>query len=121
MPGRQLHPPERVAEYTARGWWSRDTMDALLRAQVARQPDRLAVVDPANKAALVGSPPRRLTWAEVDRETNRLAGVLLDQGAAEGDVLGVQLPNTVELVIAYLAAWRIGLIVTPFPVQFREH
>ncbi|WP_433219077.1 class I adenylate-forming enzyme family protein [Dactylosporangium sp. CS-047395] len=121
MPGRQLHPPERVAEYTARGWWSQDTMDALLRAQVARQPDRLAVVDPANKAALVGSPPRRLTWGEVDAETDRLAAVLLSQGAQEGDVLGVQLPNTVELVVAYLAAWRIGLIVTPFPVQFREH
>ncbi|WP_433060181.1 class I adenylate-forming enzyme family protein [Dactylosporangium sp. CS-033363] len=121
MPGRKLHPPERVADYTARGWWSRDTMDALLRAQVARQPDRLAVVDPANKAALVGSAPRRLTWAELDLETNRLAAVLLSQGAQEGDVLGVQLPNTVELVVAYLAAWRIGLIVTPFPVQFREH
>ncbi|WP_433086504.1 class I adenylate-forming enzyme family protein [Dactylosporangium sp. CA-052675] len=121
MPGRQLHPPGRVAEYTARGWWSQDTMDALLRAQVARQPDRLAVVDPANKAALVGSEPRRLTWAELDAQTDRLAAVLLSLGARPGDVLAVQLPNTVELVVAYLAAWRIGLIVTPFPVQFRSH
>jgi acyl-CoA synthetase len=121
MPGRKLHPPERVADYTARGWWSQDTMDALLRAQVARQPDRLAVVDPANKAALVGTEPRRLTWGELDAETDRLATVLLDYGAEQGDVFAVQLPNTVELVIAYLAAWRLGLIVTPFPVQFREH
>ncbi|WP_426511817.1 class I adenylate-forming enzyme family protein [Dactylosporangium sp. McL0621] len=121
MPGRKLHPLERVAEYTSRGWWSQDTMDALLRAQVARQPDRLAVVDPANKAALVGTEPRRLTWGELDASTNRLARVLLDLGAEPGDVVAVQLPNTVELVVAYLAAWRIGLIVTPFPVQFREH
>ncbi|MFI5915894.1 class I adenylate-forming enzyme family protein [Dactylosporangium sp. NPDC051541] len=121
MPGRKLHPPERVEEYTARGWWSEDTMDALFRAQVARQPDRLAVVDPANKAALVGSGPRRLTWAELDLETDRLAAVLLGLGAEPGDVFAVQLPNTVELVVAYLAAWRLGLIVTPFPVQFREH
>jgi acyl-CoA synthetase (AMP-forming)/AMP-acid ligase II len=121
MPGRKLHPPERVADYTARGWWSPETMDALLRAQVARQPDRLAVVDPANKVALVGVEPRRLTWREVDAETDRLAAVLLDLGARQGDVLAVQLPNTVELVVAYLAAWRIGLIVTPLPAQFREH
>ena len=106
MPRRQLHPPERVADYTARGWWSQDTMDPLFRAQVARQPDRLAVVDPANKVALVGTEPRRLTWRELDREVDRLAAVLLDQGAAPGDVLAVQLPNTVELVTAYLAAWR---------------
>ncbi|GAA3456180.1 class I adenylate-forming enzyme family protein [Dactylosporangium matsuzakiense] len=121
MPGRKLHPPSRVEEYTARGWWSPDTIDALLRAQVARQPDRLAVVDPANKAALVGAEPRRLTWAELDAEVDRLATVLLDYGAEQGDVLAVQLPNTVELVIAYLASWRLGLIVTPLPVQFREH
>src|SRR5690242_8028718 len=121
MPGRQLHPPERVADYTARGWWSSDTMDALLRAQVARQPDRIAVLDPANKQSLVGTPPRRLTWGELDAEVNRLAQVLLEQGVSQGDVLAVQLPNTVELVVAYLAAWRIGLIVTPFPVQYREH
>ncbi|GIJ68429.1 class I adenylate-forming enzyme family protein [Virgisporangium ochraceum] len=121
MPGRTLHPPERVADYTARGWWSRDTMDPLFRAQVARQPDRVAVVDPANKVALVGTEPRRLTWRELDGEVDRLAVVLRDHGAAAGDVLAVQLPNTVELVAAYLAAWRLGLIVTPFPVQFREH
>lgn len=121
MPRRLLHPPERVAEYTARGWWSPDTMDPLFRAQVARQPDRVAVVDPANKAALVGTEPRRLTWRELDVEVDRLAVVLRDRGAEAGDVLAVQLPNTVELVVAYLAAWRLGLIVTPFPVQFREH
>jgi len=121
MPGRRLHPPSRVAEYTARGWWSQDTIDALLRAQVARQPDRVAVVDPANKTALVGTEPRRLTWGELDAETDRLAAVLLGLGAEQGDVFAVQLPNTVELVVAYLAAWRLGLIVTPFPVQFREH
>jgi acyl-CoA synthetase len=110
-----------VAEYTANGWWSADTMDALLCAQVARQPDRVALIDPANKTSLVGADPRRLTWRELDREVNRLAEVLLAQGADQGDVLAVQMPNTVELAIAYLAAWRIGLIVTPFPVQFREH
>ena len=36
-----------------------------------------------------------------------------------GDVVGIQLPNTVEIVIAFLAAVRIGAIVAPFPVQYR--
>jgi acyl-CoA synthetase len=117
----KLHPAERVAEYTANGWWSPDTMDALFRAQVARQPDRIAIVDPANRATLVGTPPRRLTWRELDDEVSRLAGVLLDEGLGQGDVLAVQLPNTVELAGVYLAAWRIGVIVSPLPVQYREH
>jgi non-ribosomal peptide synthetase component E (peptide arylation enzyme) len=34
-------------------------------------------------------------------------------------VVGVQLPNTVEIVVAFLAIVRIGAIVAPFPVQYR--
>jgi acyl-CoA synthetase len=117
MTGRRLHPEERVADYTAKGWWTDDTMDGLFRSQVARQPDRLAVVDPLNKASEV----RRLTWAELDDEVDRLAAALVGRGLGPGDVFAVQLPNSVELVAAYLAAWRAGVIVTPFPVQFRAH
>jgi acyl-CoA synthetase (AMP-forming)/AMP-acid ligase II len=38
-----------------------------------------------------------------------------------GDVVGVQLPNTVEIAVAFLAIVRIGAIVAPFPVQYRAH
>ena len=34
-------------------------------------------------------------------------------------MIGVQLPNTVEIVVAFLAIVRIGAIVAPFPVQYR--
>ncbi|MDX6741172.1 class I adenylate-forming enzyme family protein [Actinocorallia sp. A-T 12471] len=117
---RGLHPAERVADYTARGWWSDETMDALFRARVAAEPDRVALVDPANKAALTGESPRRLTWREIDAETDGLADLLLSHGIGAGDIVGLQLPNTVELVVAYLACWRIGAVVSPLPVQYRE-
>jgi acyl-CoA synthetase len=45
--------------------------------------------------------------------------VLLDEGIGTGDVVGVQLPNTVEIAVAFLAIVRIGAIVAPFPVQYR--
>ncbi|MFF0746013.1 class I adenylate-forming enzyme family protein [Streptomyces sp. NPDC004111] len=118
---RRLHPPERVAEYTAAGWWEGATVDSLLRARVREHPGRPALVDPLNKADLVDSPPLRLTWAEIDAEADRLAAVLLRHGLGQGDVLGVQLPNTAEQVCVYLACWRIGVIVSPLPVQYREH
>ncbi|GAA3207822.1 class I adenylate-forming enzyme family protein [Actinocorallia longicatena] len=121
MNTRGLHPAERVAEYTAKGWWSEETMDGLFRARVAAEPDREALVDPADKQDLVGSPPRRLTWAQVDDEVTALADVLLAHGVEAGDVVGLQLPNTVELVTAYLALWRIGAVVSPLAVQYREH
>ena len=121
MPGRKMHPPEIVADYTGRGWWTDETVQQLFADRVRERGDELAIVDPPNKADLVDLPARRLTWNELDREVDQLAAVLLDNGVGEGDVLAVQLPNIVELAVAYLAAWRVRAIVSPMPVQYRQH
>jgi acyl-CoA synthetase (AMP-forming)/AMP-acid ligase II len=118
---RGLHPAATVADYQARGWWTDETVDQLFADQVRIRGEELAVVDPANRESLLGSPPRRLTWAELDAEVVHLTAALLDLGLARGDVIGVQLPNAVELVEVYLAAWSIGVVVSPLPMQYREH
>lgn len=117
---RGLHPAAKVDDYIARGWWSTETADGLFRDQVARRPDRMAVVDPANREVILGSPPRRLTWAELDSEVCALAARLYRMGLRRGDVLGVQLPNAIELVEVYLASWTLGVVVSPLPMQYRE-
>ncbi|ONI90361.1 2,3-dihydroxybenzoate-AMP ligase [Actinosynnema sp. ALI-1.44] len=121
MPARPTHSPERVAEYTGKGWWTDQTVHQLFADCVDRYADETAIVDPADKADLVDLPPRRLTWRELDDEVDGLAAVLLANGIGEGDVLAVQLPNSIELAVAYLAAWRVRAIVSPLPVQYRGH
>ena len=116
-----LETPERVAAYTARGWWGQRTLIDLFLDTAERTPDVLAVVDPPNRAALAPGEPLRLTYAELKTATDRLAQTLLDAGIGKDDVVMVQLPNIVELVITYLASARLGAIVTPLPVQFRSH
>ncbi len=118
---RGLHPAEKVAEYQAKGWWSDETVDQLFARQVADRGPEPAVVDPANREGLVGSAPRRLTWAELEDEVVALAARLDELGLQRGDVLGVQLPNTIELVEVYLAAWSIGVVMSPLPMQYREN
>ncbi len=118
---RGLHPPERVADYVARGWWAKETIDEIFLDQVARRGPELAVVDPANRADLDGCPPRRLSWDALEAEVTALAARLVELGLRRGDVLGVQLPNTIELVAAYLAAWLLGVVVSPLPMPYREH
>src|ERR1700749_5128693 len=94
-------------------------IDALLRERVAQFGDITAITDPLNREALLDGPFRTLTWPELDEQVSRLAQVLLAEGVGTGDVVGVHLPNTVEIVVAFLAIVRIGAIVAPFPVQYR--
>ena len=116
-----LETPERVAEYTARGWWGEKTLIDLFLDNVEHSPDAVAVVDPPNRAALAPGEPQRLTYAELKTATDRLANALLEAGVGKDDIVMVQLPNIVELVVVYLASARIGAILTPLPVQFRTH
>ena len=116
-----LHPAERVREYRDKGYWTDDMIDALLRERVRQFGDIPAITDPLNRDALLDGPFRILTWPELDEQVSRLAQVLLDQGIGAGDVVGVQLPNTVEIAVAFLAIVRIGAIVAPFPVQYRAY
>src|ERR1700722_8202972 len=96
-------------------------IDALFLARVAQFGAIPAVVDPLNRETLMDGPARTLTWPDLDEEISRLAQVLLEEGVCAGDVVGVQLPNTIEIVVAFLAIVRIGAIVAPFPVQYRAY
>lgn len=95
-------------------------MPDLMDRAAASTPGLEALVDPPNRAALVGGAPRRLSWSELQAEARHWTALLYAHGLRKDDVLLVQLPNTVELVILYLAAWRLGIMVTPLPVQHRE-
>jgi acyl-CoA synthetase (AMP-forming)/AMP-acid ligase II len=54
-----------------------------------------------------------LTYAEVARRVDAVAGQFAAAGVRRGDVVAVMLPNRVELLLALLAAWRLGAAATP--------
>ncbi len=110
-----------IQTYTEQGLWGTDTLDDLFRRNAAATPAAVALIDPPNRAELAGGPPQRFTYAELAAAVERLASGLLKLGLHKDDVLMVQLPNIVELPIVYLAAARLGLIVSPLPVQYRTH
>ena len=114
-------PPEQVDQLVRDGWWSGQVWQDHLDRHASGSPDKAALVDPPNKADHTGTEPRRLTWAEVATEVERLASALHAAGVRPDDVVGVQLPNCVELPIALLAVGRVGAIVSPFPIQYRRH
>lgn len=116
-----LHPAERIAEYTNKGWWGATTLDDLFRNVVQAKPDAAALADPLNRADFTDGAVRRYTFEELNGAVNRLAAALQQQGLGKDNRVAVQLPNIAELVIFYLACARIGAIAVPFPVQYREY
>lgn len=114
-------PPERVAEYRRLGWWRGETVDAVFRRGVAAQGAAEALADAPNREALVGSAPRRLTWAQTDAAVDALCHALAALGVGRGDVVATQLPNLVEGVLAFLACARMGAILSPIAMAYRGH
>ena len=116
-----LTTAERIADHRARGWWDGVSVDALLRRAVSERGAALAIVDPMNRQTLDGGAPERLSWTELDARVDAMAAALIGLGLARDDVVCAQLPNTVDAVILFLAVARLGLILSPVVMQYREH
>ena len=116
-----LVSPEKIEQYTSAGWWGHQTLwDEFVRHR-AMHPHTEAVVDACNRSDFAHGAPRRLSWDELGDEIDRFSILLHAQGLRRDDIVVLHLPNSVEQYLAYLACARLGLIVTPVPVQYREH
>lgn len=56
---------------------------------------------------------RTFTYADLQRKVNRCANALRQLGLGQGDAIGLYMPMTPEIVIAFLAIARIGGIILP--------
>jgi len=96
------------------------SLDDLFRRAVARRPHALALIDPPNRTSFTGGPARQLTYGEADRIISALAARLRALHDRDGAVVGLQIANTVESVLAFLAVLRAGLVAMPMPLLWRE-
>jgi len=114
-------PEEQIREYTEKGYWGKETIIDLVYRNADETPGEEALIDSYNRKELVGREPKRLTYAQLIKAVDRLAIKFVELGIKKDDIIAIQLPNIVELVLAYLAASRIGAIITPLGVQYRSH
>src|SRR6195952_1331672 len=82
--------------------------DTLTRT-AARRPDAMALVQD----------DRRVTYAQLDREVNRLAHGLADRGYSRGDALGLASGNSIEFLVVYYACAKLGLVCVPINLGWR--
>jgi len=54
-----------------------------------------------------------MTRLGLEQESNRLARVYQELGVHEGDFVTIGLPNSIELVVAIVATWKLGAVPMP--------
>ncbi|MDQ4104403.1 MAG: amino acid adenylation domain-containing protein, partial [Actinomycetota bacterium] len=79
------------------------TLAEMVEAQVARSPDALAVIVDGGV----------VSFAELNARANRLARLLVEQGAGPERVVGLALPRSLDIVVAQLAVAKAGAAFAP--------
>ena len=89
------------------------TIGDLLQRTVDRYPERLAVVSRHQK--------RRLTWAELSVEADRVARGLWSLGIRRGDRVGLWSTNCAEWIVMHMGCARAGAALVNVNPAYRSH
>lgn len=101
--------PERAAYYRAQGWWTDELLGNWLARAARATPDQAAVIQGE----------RTVAFAELARLVRAFARGLDRLGIAKGDVVAVQLPNTLEFVVSYLGLASRGAVMQTVHMPYR--
>lgn len=82
----------------------------LVETRAEQQPDAIAVVE--------GS--RRLSYGELDRRANHLAGVLVDRGVDTEECVGICAERSIEYVVGILAILKAGGAYAPIDPTYPQ-
>lgn len=105
------YPPERLERYRAAGIPGTDTIAAALRAVADAHPERSALLTTAEE----------LTYAELDRRTDRVALGLRGLGLQAGERVLMQFTNTGWAVVMWYGLIKAGLVPVATLAQHRRH
>lgn len=111
MPGVVYPPADKLEAYAAAGLLTHETLADGLRA---------AFREHAHRIALQGADERQ-TFQELDETTDRLAAGFLHSGLRPTDRVIFQLANSFELVWAWVACLKAGIIPVCTLAAHREH
>jgi len=79
--------------------------------------DRCALVFPDKESTIFGD--RRITWAQLNEESNKLAVGLMKLGIAKDDKVGLWMPNSVEWIVSWFALSKLGAVIIPMDTWYK--
>ena len=84
------------------------TIKDLFEEQVEKTPDSIAVVFENQK----------LTYKELNEKANQLARFLITNGASPGDIIGILLDKSLEVIISLLGILKVGGTFLPIDISY---
>jgi len=106
--GRRIDP-EREKEYSARGYWTNDTLLDRWERAVAAYGAREFVCDDLG---------RRCTYADMDRMADAFAAHLETAGIRQGEVVSFQITPRYEFLVVLFGCLKLGAIPAPLGLCF---
>jgi long-chain acyl-CoA synthetase len=96
-----------------------DHYDPGVPKSIGRYPDKTLVEFVAERAASTPDATalvfkgRKVSYAEIHRESDALAHALKGLGVQAGERVALLLPNAPQFIVAELAAWKLGAMIAP--------
>ena len=99
-------PPHLERAYVDGGWWTDDTLGAMVARRLAANPDLTVAVWSRTRGW-------RGTYADVEGEARRIVALLRANGVEPGEPVAFQLPNWREAVVSFVALALGGYVLVP--------
>ena len=80
----------------------------LWKEQVKKSPNNIAIVFENTK----------MTYLELDQESNQLAHILLENQVKHGDIVPILMDKSLEMIVAILGILKVGAAFLPIDVQY---
>jgi len=107
LPGIDIKATQSFRQY---GYWADKTLGDVIEDAALNWPETIALA----------AGDRKLSYAQLHAQSSRLALGLLDIGLGSGDMIAVQLPNSIEHVLTIIAIAKIGAVCNIVVPLMRE-
>jgi acyl-CoA synthetase (AMP-forming)/AMP-acid ligase II len=103
------HDAAAAARFRAAGHWRGDTLPQRIDHWAEAAPGRLAATGPEGP----------ITCSELSARSRAVAAGFRRRGWRRGDVVGLQLPNGVDFLLAFVALARLGAVAATIHMPYR--
>ncbi|MDQ1353207.1 MAG: hypothetical protein QG657_3513, partial [Acidobacteriota bacterium] len=90
-----------------------ETIHGWFAEQVSRTPDHISLVGAGSQTC-----PVTLTYNELNNQSDRLAGLLIEKGVLPDTVVGIMLERSVEMIIGILGIMKAGGAYLPIDSEY---